>query len=86
MPHVSLARPHVELGFCHLLLSLSAAVNSHRARPMLGEHAPVPELLFLLFIGFGCGWGLGKLRQSFFMAFYVGFCCLFASFYSFKLF
>ncbi|KAJ0926245.1 hypothetical protein HanRHA438_Chr04g0168831 [Helianthus annuus] len=79
-PRVALARPRVELGICLLLFSLSVVVNSHRARLVLGEHGPMPKLLFLLFLGFGCGWRLGKLRQSFFIAFYVGFCCLFASF------
>ncbi|MFS7904049.1 hypothetical protein Hanom_Chr01g00031301 [Helianthus anomalus] len=49
-PRVALAQPRVELGICLLLLSLSAAVNSHRARLMLGEQGPVPELCVCYFL------------------------------------
>ncbi|MFS8034061.1 hypothetical protein Hanom_Chr17g01576761 [Helianthus anomalus] len=73
MPRVALARSRVELGIYLLLLSLSGAVNSHRATPVLGEHDPVPELLFCYFLGVDMGGGSTSLVNPYLFHFMLVF-------------
>ncbi|MFS8028889.1 hypothetical protein Hanom_Chr16g01515811 [Helianthus anomalus] len=80
-PRVGLARPRVGCQSSFLLHNIQP-----RTRPVFGRHGPVPGLLILLFLWFGCELGLGKWHQFFLLCIYVGFLLSFCSFCTFKLF